>query len=154
MSTVNSRITPPNPNYEACLECRAKLLIYPGKMHPDEVSAMLSIEPTQKNIIGDRKKNSLGRTREVKISGWFLSSEDFISSKNLRDHIDWIVAKLDASREDLKKLQNTPGVKMTLSCVWWSAVGHSGPVLWPEQMKALADLDLECAFDIYFFPEE
>ncbi|MEQ9888608.1 DUF4279 domain-containing protein [Pectobacterium zantedeschiae] len=130
------------------------MLIYPAEMHPDEVSAILNIEPTQKNIIGDRKTNSLGRTREVKTSGWFLSSEDFVFSKDLRDHIDWIVAKLDASREGLKKLQNTPDVNMTLSCVWWSPVGHSGPVLWPEQMKALADLDLECAFDIYFYPEK
>lgn len=97
-----------------------------------------------------KKNNSLGRTRDIKISGWFLSSENFVFSKDLRDHIDWITTKLKPSQEGLKKLQNTPGVQMTLRCVWWSALGHSGPVLWPEQMKALADLDLECSFDIYF----
>ncbi|WCG85154.1 DUF4279 domain-containing protein [Pectobacterium sp. A5351] len=105
-------------------------------------------------VCSEVKGHSLGRTCEVKISGWFLSSEDFISSKDLRDHVYWIITKLDVPREGLKKLQNIPDVKMTLSCVWWSAVGHGGPVLWPEQMKALADLDLECSFDIYFFPEE
>lgn len=43
---------------------------------------------------------------------------------------------------------------MTVSCVWWSALGHGGPVLWPEQMKALADLNRECSFDIYFADDE
>nr|WED70187.1 hypothetical protein PJ912_12115 [Pectobacterium colocasium] len=69
-----------------------------------------------------------------------------MSSKDLRDYIDWIIAKLDPCQEGLKKLQNIPGVKMTLSCVWWSAVGHCGPVLWPEQMKALADLESGMCF--------
>ncbi|MCW2479267.1 DUF4279 domain-containing protein [Candidatus Symbiopectobacterium sp. NZEC135] len=150
MNTISSRITPISPNYETCLECRVSLLIYPGTMHPDEVSAILNMEPSQKNIIGDKRINSLGRTREIKIAGWFLSSEMFVSSKDLRDHINWITAKLNPAKAGLKKLQNTPGIKMTLSCVWWSSLGHSGPVLWPEQMKALADLDLECSFDIYF----
>jgi len=47
-------------------------------------------------------------------------------------------------------LQNIPGVRMSVNCVWYSRSGHGGPTLWPEQMRVLADLNLECSFDIYF----
>jgi hypothetical protein len=43
---------------------------------------------------------------------------------------------------------------MRVNCVWWSAAGHGGPTLWPEQMAALAALNLECSFDVYFFGDE
>ncbi|WP_264044067.1 DUF4279 domain-containing protein [Pectobacterium carotovorum] len=130
------------------------LSIYPGEMHPDNISGLLNIEPTEKFIVGDEITNSLGRTRKVKISSWFLSSENDVKSKDLREHIDWVIDKLSASHSGLRELQSTSGVQMTLRCVWLSAHGEGGPVLWPEQMRALADLDLECSLNIYFFPDE
>ena len=29
-----------------------------------------------------------------------------------------------------------------------------GPTLWPEQMQPMADLNLECSFDISFFGDD
>ncbi|UUE40834.1 DUF4279 domain-containing protein [Pectobacterium aroidearum] len=154
MNPIHSRINTVDPDFQTCLECHAMLSIYPGEMHPDNISRLLNIEPTEKFIVGDEITNSLGRTRKVKISSWFLSSEKNVKSKDLREHIDWVIDKLSASRSGLRKLQSTSGVQMTLRCVWWSAHGEGGPVLWPEQMKALADLDLECSLNIYFLPDE
>ncbi|AWK44584.1 hypothetical protein AA106_21110 [Photorhabdus laumondii subsp. laumondii] len=129
-------------------------MIYPGMMHPDNVSRLLKLEPTQKNIVGTTVTNSRGKTREIKLSSWFLSSKSYVESKDLRDHIDWLLRKLNQSEIGLKQLQRTEGISITLSCVWRSKFGHSGPVLWPEQMRSISDLDLECSFDIYFDPDK
>lgn len=154
MNTIRSRVTPVSSNYPTCSECYAQLLIYPGTMHPDVVSQQLKVEPTQKNIIGTTITNSRGKTREVKLSSWFLSSELHVASKDLRDHLDWLLNKISPAKNALKQLQCTEGITMTLCCVWRSKCGHSGPVLWPEQMRVIADLDLECSFDIYFDSDE
>ncbi|WP_240002625.1 DUF4279 domain-containing protein, partial [Photorhabdus sp. S5P8-50] len=117
MSTIKSRVTPVSSDYPTCSECYAQLLIYPGMMHPDNVSRLLKLEPTQKNIVGTTVTNSRGKTREIKLSSWFLSSKSYVESKDLRDHIDWLLRKLNQSEIGLKQLQRTEGISITLSCV-------------------------------------
>jgi hypothetical protein len=46
------------------------------------------------------------------------------------------------------------GTGMTVQRIWWSATGQGGPTLWPEQMRLLAELNLECSFDVSFFGDE
>lgn len=150
MNFIKNRITPICSDYETCSECFVRLMIYTGAINPNEITKLLEVEPTYITLAGDKITNSLGRTREVKNSGWFLSSEEIVNSKDLREHIDWIVSKISPFATNLKKIQEIKDIKLTLKCVWFSKFGHSGPVLWPEQMKALSDLDLECSFDIYF----
>ncbi|CDG89175.1 DUF4279 domain-containing protein [Xenorhabdus bovienii] len=152
--TIKSRETPVNPDYPTCDECYAKLMIYPEYIHPDEVSSLLQLEPTKKNIVGTKITSSSGRTREIKIAGWLLSSENYVNSKDIRDHLDWLLNKISKSSEGLKQLQNTDKVTMRIDCVWRSIAWHGGPTLWPEQMKIMSDLGLECSFDIYFVGEE
>lgn len=148
-----SRITPIAPNFESCVECFSRLTIYPGARHPDVITNMLNIQPTMINVVGDKVTNTRGRTREVMVSGWFLSTENIVVSKDIRQHIDWLVQAIRPRSRALKEIQEMSDMKITLRCVWFSLSGHSGPVLWPEQMKALAELDLECSFDIYFADE-
>ncbi len=154
MSTINSRITPVSNDYATCAECYVKLSIYPGGMHPDEVSEILILEPTQQNNLGETITNSLGRTRVIKQAAWYLSSELYVQSKDIREHLNWILEKINPSEIGLKQLQCNENVKMSLCCVWCSKYGHGGPVLWPEQMKNISNLNLECSFDIYFTPDE
>lgn len=150
MNVTNSRLNPIASDNYNCYECYAQLLIYPGEVHPDEVSDALNLEATKVNVIGDTLTNSLGRVREIKLAGWFLSSECYVKSKDLREHLNWLLDKLNPVSDELKKLQNIDNVTMTLCCVWRSRYGHGGPVLWPEQMKNISDLNLECSFDVYF----
>lgn len=150
MDVFNSMITPVAKDYATCSECYAELLIYPGLIHPDKITRLLGVSATQINVAGTSVTNSRGKVREIKRSGWFLSSKDTVESRDLRDHIDWIVMRLSESKDALHEIQNTRNVKMTLKCTWRSKVGHSGPVLWPQQMTAISALGLECSFDIYF----
>lgn len=153
MSFVETRITPICSEYETCNECFIRLMIYPKDTHPAEISKLLNIEPTSINVVGEIVTNSRGKSREIKNSGWFLSSEGLVDSKDLREHIDWFIKKISPFSENLKKIQEVKNIKMTLKCIWFSKFGHSGPVLWPEQMQALASLNLECSFDIYFLED-
>ena len=152
---IGSRLTPYDDLYETCERTCAKLLIYPGEQSPDTITECLGIVPTQVNRKGEKRiSQRTGRSHIVKMNGWFLFSEEHVVSKDLRRHLDWLIERLGPAREPLLALQETTNVVMTISCVWWSAHGHGGPTLWPQQMRAMADLGLECSFDVYFFGEQ
>ena len=154
MKSISSRRTPVSPEYPSCDECYASLLIYPDLVHPDEVSRILNLEPTNKNIVGTQVTNSRGRVREITIAGWFLSSKGYVHSKDLREHLNWLLTRIEPSSDALSILQDYHGVTMSIDCVWRSLAGNGGPVLWPEQMKRMSALNLECGFDIYFVGDE
>jgi hypothetical protein len=89
-----------------------------------------------------------------KVNVWLLDSEKFVTSKDLRRHLDWIIATVYPSKTGLLQLQDRPDVKMDVSCVWWSRYGDGGPALWPEQMSALAELNLEISIAYSFYGTE
>lgn len=153
-SVESSRMTSPDPGYATCEETHAKLLIYPDSLSVAEVSNILKLEFTGAQKKGEEIVNSRRRTRVAKKSLWILSSEGHVNSRDLRHHLSWLIGRLELNQIGLMRLQRHDGLKMTVSCVWWSALGHGGPVLWPEQMKALANLNLECSFDIYFSDDD
>jgi hypothetical protein len=154
MNNILSRRTPYDDEYGTCLETRVELIIYPGELSPHEITKRLGIDPSQVNIAGEERVNRLGRNRRVMINGWFLSSDGQVESRDARRHLDWLLQRLLPRSERLAQLQQMSGIRMSVSCAWYSRSGHGGPTLWPEQMKALADLNLECSFDIYFLPDD
>ncbi len=149
-----SRRTSVDDTYPSCSETRAELLIYPDQLHPQKVTERLGVEPTQMNVAGSEVTNSLGRTRVIRINGWFLSSEGLVESLDTRRHIDWLLAKFEPKAAELQKLQAISGVRMSVNCIWVSRSGHGGPTLWPEQMRRLAELNLECSFDVGFYGDD
>jgi hypothetical protein len=92
--------------------------------------------------------------RVPKLNVWSLSSEGKVSSKDLRDHLDWLLNVLEGGRDGLARLQEMPDVRMNVLCVWWASEGGGGPVLWPDQMRRLAALNLECAFDFQYYGDD
>ena len=135
---------------------RADLCLSPNlwrRRNPDSITREVGLEPTSSQRKGATSTNAIGRTRVAPLNGWFLSSEQHVTSKDVRRHLDWLVRVLESHTAGLRRLQELDGVRMGVHCVWWSA-GSGGPALWPEQMRALADLNLECSFDVYFFEDE
>jgi hypothetical protein len=154
MSTTDNKVTrhtPYDESYGSCERTYAEFRIYSGAMEPEIVSRRLGVSPTSIQKKGDIRTNSLGRAREVPRNGWFLSSEAKVSSLDVRHHLDWLLKKIEPARNELNALQSTAGLTMLINCVWWSASGQGGPTLWPEQMRRIADLNLECSFEIAFF---
>lgn len=151
MRKQSSRLTPVDDGYETCERTLATLWIDCDARDPDFVTSYLGVEPTEVQKKGEIKQNSRGYKRTIKKSAWFLSSDGKVDSKDVRRHIDWLIAQLTPVKSKLLELQNLEGIVMSVNCIWWSATGGGGPTLWPEQMQGLADLNLECGFDVSFF---
>jgi Domain of unknown function (DUF4279) len=85
-----------------------------------------------------------------------LSSKNQIDSRDVRRHIDWLLERLRGKQKLLHLLQAESGVSMDVFCYWNSAQGQGGPSLDAEQMRQLADLNLDIGFDCFFtgIPDE
>jgi hypothetical protein len=119
------------------------------------VTGRLGLVPTRVVVKGEQSPpNSLGRSRLGKLNAWFLTSEDLVDSKDVRQHLDWLLERLQRKPEALLDLQKEPGVRMYVHCPWWSEDGGGGPTLWPEQMRGMAELNLECTFSFADYSDE
>jgi hypothetical protein len=146
MDMTKSRLTPLLiPEYGTCSLTHAGLRIYSDSVAPDAMTAKLGLEPQWTMTKGLPHELPSGRKREATVNGWFLSSKDRVTSRDLRDHLDWLLDRLGPAAAGLRVLQ-AEKVRMAVSCRWDSVAGHSGPTLWPEQMRRLAELNLECRF--------
>jgi len=148
-----SRRTPIDDAYETCERTLATLRIGGENLDPAFVTSQLGIEPTKTQKKGEVHRNSRGLERTSKTGGWFLSSEDHVNSKDVRRHLDWLLERLIPVKDQLRSLQETEEIVMDVNCIWWSA-GDGGPTLWPEQMRLLAELNLECGFYISFYGDD
>jgi hypothetical protein len=87
------------------------------------------------------------------VSGWFLSTQGRLKSKDSRRHIDWLLDKIEPVSEQILTLQKQ-GVFMDFTCFWGSASGNGGPIISPEQMSRLVKMNLEVWWDVYFEGED
>lgn len=139
-------------DFPTCERTYAELRIYPGDLSPVWVTETLGIEPTRTNERGKKRVSfTTQRTRTIPLNAWFLSSEGELSSKDVRRHLDWLLDRIEPAITALTVVRNLPGARMWIHCSWWSASGHGGPTLSPEQMRRMAAVDLDCGFEIMFF---
>ena len=153
---TTSHLSPPREDDRLCDRTAAVLCVYPregsGLTH-EAVTALLGVRPTRAGNAGDDVPTRRG-SRRVTVTNWQLSSEPHVASKDLRNHLDWLLDRVGPAAAALRALQDGRAV-MTVRCPWWAAAdGTDGPVLWPEQMRRLADLNLELAFDFKDYSED
>lgn len=125
-------------------------------MHPSQVSKLLNLSPETTVAKGERSlPNLLGLSGMRGRNGWFLSFGAHVKSKDVRPHLDWLIAELERAGEGLQVLRSKPGVHMEVFCVFWTNHGGGTVPLWPQQMRALADMNPECsvAFADYGSPD-
>ena len=133
-----------NDDYPTCLQTFATLRFYHEQDSPEKVTKALGIEPSKSQMVGEPFKRPGARAR---ISGWFLTTEHNVTSKDVRRHIDWILGRIHGRHSAIAGL-HTSGWTSDVNCYWLS-VGHGGPMLDPAQMKELAKFGLTCGFDVY-----
>jgi hypothetical protein len=145
-------MTPNNPDYPTCERTYGTLCILGGDMDPHEVTSLLGIQPSKSQIAGESR---VSRSSPIvyKLSGWFLSTDEHVNSKDSRDHIDWILNNLVGKDKAIAEIHQR-GWDACLSFYWASLSGHGGPTLSPPQMRRLADLSLEIWFDCYFLNDD
>ena len=117
----------------------------------EEVTSLVKASPTRTQKKGDLQSEA--KQRHYKKTGWWISSEGVVSSKDSRDHIDFVLSKL-ADAEDGFRVLHSRGYLVDLCIRWDSLSGHGGPTLSPMQMSRLSALDIEVWFDIYFHGDD
>ncbi len=152
-SPIASRLTAIDHECGTCDRTCAKLLIYPAQLDHEAITAILAVKPTYAQNKGDEIPTRRGTIRMARTTYWCLSSDLFVASKDVRPHIEWLLDALSNSTQGLQTLQDHHEVVMGVECEWWS-YGLGGPALWPEQLRRLADLNLECGFSLQFHSED
>ncbi|WP_141733463.1 DUF4279 domain-containing protein [Oligoflexus tunisiensis] len=141
-------------NSTDALECRVKLLIYPGDLDPEKVTEILGITPTEIFKKGQISgPNSLGRVRINKNNCWFLISDEVLKSNMLVEHMDWMLDKLSLAKSGLDVLKTVPGVSISFRCTWWTKDG-GWFTFTANQLKKIADLGLDLEFEIAAYPDD
>jgi hypothetical protein len=115
-------------------------------LDPDEVSRALGIEPTKCFRAGDERKPNRPYA-PYRSGGWLLSTEAF-ESRDIREHVDRLLDRLEPSAPALARLVEE-GARCSVFCFWSSDNGQGGPQLDPTQMARLAALNLPILFDVY-----
>lgn len=152
MYELSSRFTPVNDADPGCERTEATLAIY--NVDPALVTRRLGVTPTMSQAIGIPRIMPSGKKDVGRINSWLLSTEDsHVVSKDIRTHLDWLLDRIEPAAAQLRELQQYPDVKMTIWCIWWEAEG-GGPTLWPEQMRRMANLNLECGFSFACYGDD
>jgi Domain of unknown function (DUF4279) len=146
--------TPYNDDYDICDRTVAELRIYGDELDPELLSQRLGISSSTAQHKGQVFTNSLGRSRTAKVGGWFLSSENSVNSRELRRHLDWLIAQLRDVTHELIALQNESDTRMNITVIWWSNSGDGGFTLEPQHMRAMAEMNVECRFELAFYGPE
>ena len=116
------------------------------ELNPDEITDLLAVSPTKIQIKGDIVPEKIDK--QFSKSGWFLSTEGILDSKDVRDHLDWILDHFRDHQLIFSKLHKR-GYLIDLCVRWDSLRGDGGPTISPKQMYKLAALDIELWFDVY-----
>ncbi len=127
------------------------LCVY-SNLIPSEISSRLNLLPDRSSETPRKSKpkdvlwkNHLG------LYVWIWETEDKTPSKDIRDHIDMLCDALRPAQSELAKLQSEDNMTITVMASVWTS---GGVVLWPEQMKALSELDLELQFAVIDYTPE
>jgi len=127
-----------------CERTYSTLSIVSDSVEPDEISKILSIAPTSSKVKGEMFKSI-----KVEKNGWYLSSENELSSTNTCDHIDWLFDKLKNKEDVVKELQSK-GCRVAIGSFWLSKNGRGGPILETKQILELAKFNIPIGWDVSF----
>ena len=130
---------PGNPN---CAGTWASLRLIGRAFDAAEVTQRLQIQPSEAFTRGDAYAHGV-RPR----SFWTLRS-DQLASTDLRDHLTWLLDRIEPQRSALGILLEEGGIRGDFPCTWMSATGEGGPILSAALLGRVASfgLDLSISF--------
>ncbi|WP_353327895.1 DUF4279 domain-containing protein [Chitiniphilus shinanonensis] len=119
-----------------CRSVYVTLCIYTrNSLAHSSIEEMIGLEPTRTS-----KKNDL--------YGWFISTQCSTNSKDINDHLKLLISIIDRGGRFFE-IQRKKEYQCRIMAFWESESGNGGPVLHPETMRTIADLNLELHFDIW-----
>lgn len=134
----------------SCARALADLRIYSDTLPAAEMEKLIGVPPTEVMIKDRLVTLPSGVQRVQKFHAYFLNSEAFVASRDLRRHLDALLARIADRGEGLHALWRTGEVECAISCLWWAAHGHGGPRLRADQLALMAELGLEWTCDFTY----
>jgi hypothetical protein len=120
------------------------LRIFSETVHPDRISEILGLAPTETTPRNPESKYRVRRENHL----WRWTTLDAIDSQDNLVHLAAIFAKLSGKNQALDELRAL-GCEIDISN-FWDSTGQGGPFLDRATISALNDLGLEIWWDIYF----
>lgn len=137
-------MTDRDDDYPTCLGTYATLRIFSYSIAPEEMSALLAMQPSEAFSKGELF-GSRGLTRRQ--NGWFLASKGAVSLRDSRRHLVWLLSQLTPNAHALQALR-AQGAEIDIS-IYYVSSGQGGPTMSADQMSALGALGLDVWWDIY-----
>lgn len=147
MSELRDRAFTYDADSPWCSRTFVTLRIIAPDLDPAKLTRMLTLEPTRTQLRGEPWREHDGRP--FRFSGWFLSSEGMVESRDTRHHLDWLIARLRGQESTMQAFAQR-GYHIDCHVRWDSVRGHDGPIFMPAQMRALADMQVVLWLDVYF----
>lgn len=132
-----------------CLYTHASFRMFGPDVDPDEVTALLGIEPTRSHRFGEIRY----KDRRFEHGMWLLDS-DGLETTDAESHLEYLLDRLDAARTPVKELIASGRYWTDISCSWTSRFGHGGPIFSPQILARILDLNIPLGFDLYFADED
>ena len=124
-------------------------------LDPDQISAIMRVSPTkawrkgERYFAGSRAGHLVGST-----GTWFLATDDFVTSPDLKQHLEFLTNLLSRSPGDvgerlflLRKAMMRDNIKADVSCFWHGAAGERPPAISAETIDKLRALPAEIETD-------
>jgi hypothetical protein len=142
-------------DYPTCAETYATLLVRGGEQDPEEVSALVSVEPNRMRCRRRQGRYADGEWKllrpelpPVRLNVWSLSTKDVVQSRDSRRHVDWLLDLVKEKPAECAELR-ARGWSTEISVFWHSKSGHGGPTVEPSSMRVMADLGITLWIDVY-----
>ncbi len=123
-------------------------------LDPQVVTRTVGRAPTSSARAGDPRITRWGATLAPHAEGfWALDSEAFVTSKDVNDHLMYVLGALIPHRDAVRALARDGEIFVS---VMWSSTylyAGTGPLIDAACIAALADLGAGLGFDIYQIDE-
>ena len=122
-------------------------LILRGKdLNPHSVIDVIGIQPTRSFSKGDVRKNN----KEWPHGYWELNSKEYVTSADISSHINWLIKKLDGSKNEWLMFTGQEGIDAELSCFMIYSSNHEVINMDADLLSELSSLNISLEFDMYF----
>jgi len=122
------------------------------ELDPELISQMTRLNPDKKAKRGDERKNYKGEVITPHQEGfWMISSEGKVESKDINDHIGYLLALLLPHRSTFSDIVRQMKAETFFDVLWTSnyLYAGTGPIISHESLQGMSDLGASIGFDIY-----
>lgn len=122
----------------------ATLRLSGSNLDPEEITSRLGITPSDSLHAGDQH----GKHGEFayKRGHWSITSQKALTSRDLEEHIDWVLDQLRPAAEELKALLARGDIEGDMVCFWETEASEEGQaarlLFSPRILGRIASLNL------------